>query len=216
MRIYNLDRMTGDKGLLLIVFVKNPEAGKVKTRLADTIGDTKALEIYQNLLTHTRQEALKVRADRQIWYSEYIDRQDEWESPLFSKYLQPDGNLGNKMLHAFDSGFKSGYRKIILIGSDCPTLLSDHIREAFIKLDTHDVVLGPSTDGGYYLIGLNKLFPNLFYDKSWSTSNLYLQTVEVLEKAGLTYYELEELNDIDTVEDLDSVNGDPYRTTDFR
>lgn len=191
---------------LLIVFVKNPEMGRVKTRLAADIGDTEALHIYQKLTAHTRCEASEVKADRQVWYSEFIDEKDQWNSSLFAKRLQPDGNLGKKMKCAFASGFNSGYGKVVLIGSDCPTILTRHIEEAFEKLESHDTVLGPSSDGGYYLIGLKKLKTSLFKDKPWSSSELYEQTLNELRDSGLSYCKLEELNDIDTADDLESVN----------
>ncbi|MEX0770856.1 MAG: TIGR04282 family arsenosugar biosynthesis glycosyltransferase [Balneolaceae bacterium] len=191
---------------LLIVFVKNPEMGRVKTRLAADIGDTEALHIYQKLTAHTRREASEVKADRQVWYSEFIDQKDPWSSTLFAKRLQPGGNLGKKMERAFASGFNSGYGKIVLIGSDCPTILTRHIEEAFEKLESHDTVLGPSSDGGYYLIGLKELNTSLFQDKPWSSSGLYEQTLTELQDSSLSYCELEELNDIDTADDLESVN----------
>ncbi|MEX0895291.1 MAG: TIGR04282 family arsenosugar biosynthesis glycosyltransferase, partial [Balneolaceae bacterium] len=115
-------------------------------------------------------------------------------------------NLGKKMERAFSSVFNSGYGKIVLIGSDCPTILTRHIEEAFEKLESHDTVLGPSSDGGYYLIGLKELNTSLFQDKPWSSSGLYEQTLTELQDSSLSYCELEELNDIDTADDLESVN----------
>lgn len=187
---------------LLIIFIRNPEPGKVKTRLTDTIGEEESLKVYRKLLEHTQQVALNVPVDREVWYSDYIDREDEWSPSEFSKKLQKTGDLGDKMLYAFQEGFDSGYDKIVIIGSDCLELNVNHIKDAYQFLDQYDVVLGPSADGGYYLLGMKRLIPGLFLDKPWSEPDLYRQTVLTIRNESLTYYELEQLNDIDTWEDL--------------
>ncbi|MCG2588507.1 TIGR04282 family arsenosugar biosynthesis glycosyltransferase [Rhodohalobacter sulfatireducens] len=203
-----------DKKLLLI-FVKNPEKGKVKTRLAKTVGNDKAYNTYLRLLDYTMKVAAMTEAQKQIWYSSFIDHEDGFESQptgrpkhsggsvtKFEKKLQRGENLGARMQNAFQDGFKGEYGKIVIIGSDCPGITSEIIEEAFTELDGKDVVIGPSEDGGYYLLGLKKMIPGIFEDISWSTEDVFSETVKVLKNEKMDYGLLPTLNDIDTEEDL--------------
>jgi len=187
---------------LLIIFVKNPERGKVKTRLAAEIGNEKALEIYQKLITYTRKVVQELPVTKQVWYSSFIDSSDEWDSDQFQKKLQKGKDLGARILEAFSQGFDDGFRRIVIIGSDCPALREEHLIHAFKKLQFYDVVLGPSQDGGYYLLGMNHYIPEVFKGKSWSSESLYGETVRTLDNLNKRWYALDELNDIDTIEDL--------------
>ncbi len=192
----------------LIIFIKNPELGKAKTRLAATVGKEKALEVYHDLLSHTRKVALEVNADRLLFYSQTIDNNDEWSLDSFKKYLQSEGDLGEKLKHAFAAGFDSDYDQLVVIGSDCPVLSAAHIEKAFEDMSkTEDssaskVVIGPSNDGGYYLLGMRKYYYHLFENKPWSTDKLLESTVAELEERKVRFSLLEELYDIDTEEDL--------------
>ena len=98
--------------------------------------------------------------------------------------------------------FQQGYAKIVIIGSDCPELTGFIIDDAFEKLHSHDVVIGPSTDGGYYLLGLTHLLPDLFKDKEWSTNKVLVETIKDIVRLKKSSYFLTELSDIDTAEDL--------------
>lgn len=187
---------------LLIIFVKNPEQGKVKTRLASDIGSKKALHIYQKLLAYTRAVVQNLNVTKQVWYSSRIDSSDEWSGGSFSKKLQKGDHLGERMQEAFRQGFRDGFGRIAIIGSDCPDLKEEQLKRAFEKLESCDVVLGPSQDGGYYLLGMNQYIPDLFQNKSWSRDSLYGETIQTLEKLDKSWDELEELNDIDTLDDL--------------
>ncbi|MCB0480112.1 MAG: TIGR04282 family arsenosugar biosynthesis glycosyltransferase [Flavobacteriales bacterium] len=189
-------------GNLLLIFVRNCELGKVKTRLAKDIGNENALKIYQSLLVHTRDIALDVNAFRMVYYSDYIDFHDTFQNEYFLKDEQHDGDLGQKMEFSLEENFEEGYDHIICIGSDCIELSSEIINRAFEELDSHDVVIGPAKDGGYYLIGMSKLHTSLFRDKPWGTSDLLLDTILDLKKTNLSYHLLETLNDVDEVEDL--------------
>lgn len=191
---------------LLIIFVKNPEAGKVKTRLASSVGDLNALHIYKSLLFKTRNVALQTEAKRQVWYSSFIDQTDKWDSDIFQKNKQRGSNLGQRMAHAFKQGFENQFNKIVTIGSDCPELTPAHVNRAFDALGQHDAVIGPSEDGGYYLLGLSRFLDELFTDKDWSTSSVLGQTTATLEKHNRSFRLLEVLNDIDTVDDLKKSN----------
>ena len=193
---------------LLLIFIKNPEPGKVKTRLAATVGPEKAYQIYLKLLSLTIDTAMEVDADRQVWYSSYIDSEDSISETDFKKRKQVGKNLGAKMLHAFKSGFKEGYDNIVIIGSDCPDVNPVLLEQAFNELSEYDLVIGPSADGGYYLLGMNKLQPELFRDIDWSTERVLKQTLEKAKSISLSVASLPELNDIDTIEDLEKADWD--------
>lgn len=186
----------------IIIFVRNPELGKVKTRLAKQIGDELTLQVYAELLLHTRETTYNLDCDKFVFYSENIDDNDIWDSDRFEKKLQEGDNLGDRMMLAFFELFQQGYSKVVIIGSDCPELTSFVIEDAFDKLDLHDVVIGPSTDGGYYLLGLTQLLPDLFKDKEWSTDKVLAATIKDIVRLKRSSYFLTELSDIDTAEDL--------------
>ena len=189
---------------LLIVFVKNARKGRVKTRLAKTIGNERALLIYRTLLKLTSEMAEKVNAVRQVWYSDSIELNDMFRKDLFEKFLQKGSNLGERMHLAFDSGFRSGFEKVLLVGSDCPDISQDMVEKAFRELEDSDMVIGPSRDGGYYLIGFSShaYDPDIFEGIKWSTPVVLSQTLEIAERKGLSTARLAVLNDIDTEEDL--------------
>ena len=105
------------------------------------------------------------------------------------------------MLHAFDTLFQQGYQKIIIIGTDCFELSSFILLDAFTALDEKEVVIGPSEDGGYYLLGMRQFFPFLFEEKAWSTDSVYSSTVQQLVIQNIRYEILPILNDIDTEDD---------------
>lgn len=183
----------------LLVFVKSPVVREVKTRLAASIGHEKAMEVYQQLLKHTRATIKKVDVKTQIWYGNHIPNDDIWSD--YPRFEQPDGDLGAKMKYAFLTALRS-HSKVVLIGSDCPELSTQHLEEAFHYLENHDVVLGPATDGGYYLIGMKQMHDSLFAEIAWSTANVLDQTVHKILRSGLSYALLAPLTDIDTAEDL--------------
>lgn len=187
---------------LLLIFVKNPEKGKVKTRLAKTVGDEKAYDTYLKLLNFTIEVSSKVEAKRQIWYSSFVDEEDGLGGIGFKKKLQYGENLGQRMLNAFQYGFEEQFEKIVIIGSDCPDISAEIIEYAYKLLNQNDVVIGPSKDGGYYLLGMNKLIPGIFEDIPWSTEQVYPETLKVLNNQEKEYGLLPTLNDIDTEEDL--------------
>ncbi|MGB0185297.1 MAG: TIGR04282 family arsenosugar biosynthesis glycosyltransferase [Flavobacteriaceae bacterium] len=185
---------------LIIIFARNPKLGKVKTRLAKTIGDFAALETYKILMKHTANVVEKSNAEKIVFYSEYIDHNDVWAKIKCKKVKQSEGDLGEKMQTAFEYAFELGYKKIVIIGSDVYSLKTEHIDSAFTQLETHDVVIGPAHDGGYYLLGLNFIIPELFEQKKWGTSSVLKNTLADLNELNVTL--LEPLNDIDTYEDL--------------
>lgn len=185
---------------LIIVFVRNPELGRVKTRLAKSIGDQAALETYKILSKHTSKIISEIDSDQLIFYSDKIQDNDVWTATNCKKQIQTKGDLGQKMLAAFQYGFSLGYQKILIIGSDLYSLRPKHIESAFEQLENYDVVIGPALDGGYYLLGLNFIIPKIFKQKQWSTSSVLKETLSDLKEFNVNL--LEPLNDIDTYEDL--------------
>ncbi|MCB9350976.1 MAG: TIGR04282 family arsenosugar biosynthesis glycosyltransferase [Lewinellaceae bacterium] len=184
----------------LILFIRNPEKGKVKTRLAQGVGDEQALRIYEALLEHTRRQALAVEARRLLFYSESINRNDEWREPGFEKYLQEGEGLGERMSHSFEIALRQA-RAALIVGSDIAQLSARIIEDAFRQLQTHDFVIGPAVDGGYYLLGMKAPTPTLFEGIEWSTPTVFVETVAIIEGMGKTYALAPELSDIDYAED---------------
>ena len=185
---------------LIMVFIRNPELGRVKTRLAKSIGDQAALETYKTLSKHTFKIISEIDSDKLIFYSDKIQDNDVWTATNCKKQIQTKGDLGQKMLAAFQYGFSLGYQKILIIGSDLYSLRLKHIESAFEQLENYDVVIGPALDGGYYLLGLNFIIPKIFKQKQWSTSSVLKETLSDLKEFNVNL--LEPLNDIDTYEDL--------------
>ena len=183
-----------------MIFTKNPVLGKVKTRLAKTIGNKAALQVYQILLTHTQAVAQLVNADREVHYSEKVEKNDFWNSAFFTKKQQKGADLGKRMAHAFEEGFRKNYTKIIIIGSDLYDIQPETIERAFQALETHQVVIGPAQDGGYYLLGMTSFIPAIFQQKKWSTATVLKDTLADLKNHSVKL--LDSRNDIDTYNDL--------------
>ena len=184
----------------LIIFIKNIEKGKVKTRLASTVGDDKALEIYKALLGHTRKVAQSVDAGRYLYYSSFIEKKDDWSENDFIKKIQPEGDLGERLITAFKEVFKRN-EKVVVIGSDCAQLSPEIVNQAFEKLEDYPFVIGPTFDGGYYLLGMRNFEPSLFEDIEWSTESVFTATLKKMQALQGDCYELEKLSDIDYEED---------------
>ena len=185
----------------LIIFVRKPELGKVKTRLAATLGNEKALTVYVELIEHTCAISGPANADKFIFYADSIGENDIWGEPGFTKKLQVNGDLGGKMKDAFTVLFKQGYEHVVIIGSDCFELSTRIIDEAFKLLEQKEVVIGPAEDGGYYLLGMKTLLPFIFENKHWSTGHVFQQTITDLQKENISFAELITLTDVDTEED---------------
>jgi uncharacterized protein len=187
---------------LLIIFYRNPELGKVKSRLAATIGEERALAIYLKLASFTRSVTSAINCDQVVYYSNFIDREDNWSNDKYFKHLQKGDELGSKMRHAFETAFIQGYKRVCIIGTDCLELTSDILNEAFEVLKKNDSVIGPAFDGGYYLLGMNRFIPEVFNSKKWSTSSVCNDTIEDLKRLQLSYHLLSTLHDIDSESDL--------------
>ena len=187
---------------LLIIFCKNLIEGQVKTRLAKSIGAKKALIVYKKLIEKTIEAVKPVNSQKVVYYSKFINNNDKWNDFVNEKKIQKGNNLGEKINNAFSEGFKSKFSPIIIIGSDLWDIKHSDINLAFNYLTKNDYVIGPSIDGGYYLIGMNTINSKLFKNKSWSKSTLLKETINELKNKNLKL--LDSKNDIDTLEDLNS------------
>jgi len=183
----------------LIVFQKNRILGKVKTRLAETIGDEKALHCYSHMIAYTHQQLQKVDTDIHLYFSEFIESvpHQNWHVQT-----QKGDDLGEKMYNAFLDLKSNGYDQVVIIGTDCLELTSEIINNAFKALNSTDYVLGPANDGGYYLLGLTELNDVLFLNKEWSNDQVFQTTIDSIQQQNKTVFLLDKLNDIDTFEDL--------------
>jgi rSAM/selenodomain-associated transferase 1 len=195
------DRSNMNNKHILIIFIKNLVLGSVKTRLAKTIGNEKAMEIYKHLIQHTCSVVGSLQCDKVVCYSAYIEADDVWKDG-FQKSVQQGSELGERMLNAVDSAFKQGYRNAVIIGSDCMEITTEIISDAFVALEHADIVIGPATDGGYYLLGMSQMHLPIFKDKNWSTNQVFKQTVNDITAMGLSYRCLPMLSDIDEEKDL--------------
>ncbi len=197
----------------LIIFIKNPQLGKVKTRLAKTVGDEKALDIYLELSKITGENCQMLLQGTQllrgqsaiqayVFYSDFINKNDDWANDIFEKAVQSGDDLGDRMLNAFTFILQK-HPKACIIGSDCPTLSVAILETAFEVLDKNDFVVGPSTDGGYYLLGMNATSPPqyLFENMDWSTENVLPETLKRIIEQGKTVALLPELTDVDDEKD---------------
>ncbi|WP_010522703.1 TIGR04282 family arsenosugar biosynthesis glycosyltransferase [Aquimarina agarivorans] len=189
---------------LLLIFTRNPELGKVKSRLAADIGAQNALDIYIFLVNHTKKVTQNLTVDKQVWYSENIEENDIWETDFYSKKLQPNtADLGLRMQYAFNKGFEDKYEHIIIIGSDLYDISEKDIALAFDKLQRHDAVIGPATDGGFYLLGLSKPIPSLFKNKEWGTNTVLADTLNDLK--SYSFEQLNPRNDVDYLSDIKDI-----------
>ena len=193
-------------GSILIVFQKNTELRKVKTRLAASIGDKKALQVYLNLIGYTKKIIDPLCIIKQIWYSSWIENNDIWDSKLYVKRKQIEGNLGERISFSFKKAFEdSEVKKVIIIGTDCAEITTSLIKDAFVSLETHDFVLGPAMDGGFYLLGMNLFYPDIFHQIEWSTDTVFSKIVNQMNALNKSIHVLPPLNDIDTLEDWEKV-----------
>ncbi len=185
---------------LLIVFAKNIKLGKVKTRLAKTIGDDEAFNVYKYLVALTEESTSKMTGcDVHIYFSDVII-ETKWKGK--QKFVQHGNDLGERMFNAFKDGFEAGYQNIIGVGTDIPDLDEKIMQNGLDALQKNDTVFGPAEDGGYYLIGMNQLLPFIFENKPWSTEELLDLTISEIKINGYSCKQLQELNDIDNIEDL--------------
>lgn len=187
----------------LIIFTRNPELGKGKRRLAATVGDQSALDIYKFLLDHTRWITKDLHVTKQVWYSEQVHENDSWNNAIYQKEVQHGADLGIRMKNAFEEAFKN-HDHVIIIGSDMYDMSQEDLEHAFQQLESHDAVIGPAQDGGYYLLGFTKkLVKGIFENKEWGTETVLEKTLNDLK--NVNYATLETRNDVDYYEDIKDI-----------
>jgi uncharacterized protein len=189
-----------------ILFVKLPEKGRVKSRLARHVGEEAALGLYEIMVLDAIDMLKRGRFPFRICYTppDARSRITEWLGPEHDYLPQTGDDLGDRMDEAFTRVFSTAVEEALLIGSDIPELTTGIIEEAFAALERNDAVIGPADDGGYYLVGFRKntFTPGIFHDMVWSTSTVFRITMDRLHEASRKVHILPELTDVDTIEDL--------------
>lgn len=189
---------------VLLYFVRYPEPGKVKTRLARTIGNEAAARAYQGLAEGNFSVAsslnLPAVQTKVVFDPEEKEKEIRTWLPSAADHWPQNGvDLGERLMHAFERAFDEGAKSAVALGSDTLGLTSEILRKAFDALNYYDVTLGPAKDGGYYLIGLSSPEPSLFREIPWSTGDVLRKTLERIRENELTYYLLQELEDLDEI-----------------
>jgi len=202
-----VDLPNNHKDRCVIVFLKVPQKTSVKTRLAESLGQDIATDLYKYFVADILETLKKSRHNFIICFYPPDDRPEAagWLGHSQTLLPQLGNNLGTRMSNAFDDSFSKGFRNMILIGTDFPDLPAEIIDQAFKYLPENDAVIGPSVDGGYYLIGFNAdtFLPAVFDDMPWGTENVFEKTIKVLNNKGLKIHILPKWRDIDTFEDLE-------------
>ena len=190
----------------LIVFVRYPEPGKVKTRIARELGAEKAAEIYSLIAGSVIEE---VSGSDEYGTAIYFDPPEteaairQWLGRDDVSYEPQSGvTIGERMSDAFDRVFSGGAEKAVLIGTDIPEITGEIVTEAFRILEYKDAVIGPAEDGGYYLLGLKKPAPHLFSGIEWGSKTVFEQTIGRIRKLNIGYKSLDTLRDVDTAGDI--------------
>lgn len=196
----------------LIIFTRYPEPGKTKTRLIPALGAEGAATLQRQMTEHTLAQVKELQAKRLVSVEVYFvgGNQQLMQSWLGTSVIyrqQGDGDLGRRMAIAFQTALEAGKQRVVVIGTDCPDLKAELMVKAFHALEQHDLVLGPAQDGGYYLIGLCRLIPELFTGISWSTAEVLQQTMSIAQRLELAVAYLPRLSDVDRPEDL---VGNPF------
>ena len=192
----------------LIVFTRYPEIGKVKTRLIPALGAEKATNLHCQMSEYTLTQVRKLRSLVPISVEVHFDGgngQQEMQQWLGSDLIykpQSSGDLGSRIVHSLCGAFQDGVAHVVIIGTDCPGLNPELMKQAFHCLLSCDLVIGPAIDGGYYLIGLREFIPELFYGISWGTAEVLKQTIEIAKRLELSVVYLPALADVDRLEDL--------------
>ena len=184
----------------LLVFAKTPVEGEVKTRIGKKIGMRTSKWVYEQLLHHTGQISKKSRLQTVVFNNKVLKEQPPYFPHTVSHHVQKGKHLGEKMEAAFAWAFDQGYEKVLLIGSDLWSLHENTLMEAEQALDLNDFVIGPSYDGGYYLLGMKKMNTKIFNEVPWSTPQVFKKTLLNIPKNSIHYLEI--ANDIDELEDL--------------
>ncbi len=191
----------------LLIFTRYPMPGTTKTRLIPALGAEGAAALQRELTDYTLQQALSLDLAVSLVITMYFQGGTEedmrqWLGDQLNYVPQRQGDLGQRMLLAVAEAFNQSAQRVIIIGSDCPGLNTKILEQGFDALQTHDVVLGPALDGGYYLLGMRSFMPSLFAGIAWGSSQVYAQTRALIDQAGSSCALLPPLADLDRPEDL--------------
>lgn len=191
----------------IIIFTRFPEAGHTKTRLIPLLGAEKAALLHKKMAEKIFKECAELSTGKKLrieihYHGGNRKKIEEWIPKSFRSYQQTTGSLGEKLYNAAARGFRSGSKKIVIIGTDCPLMNKKIIDRAFEQLDNSDIVIGPALDGGYYLIGLKDAQRELFKGIDWGTEKVFNQTIAKVQESNKTWFALPILSDIDLPEDL--------------
>ncbi|HAA78362.1 TPA: hypothetical protein DCE37_24960 [Candidatus Latescibacteria bacterium] len=193
----------------VIVYLKAPVAGQVKTRLQSRYTPEQAADLYRAFIRDTFATTQKIDADR---FSAHYDGQGDVVDDLvpngWNVVAQAQGDLGSRMLHSLRHAIGSGASRVILIGTDIPSLPAAHLSAALSRLEQADVVLGPTSDGGFYLIGTRVELPDILGEVEWSSPHTFEQTAGAIQTARHTLSLIPPWSDIDTPTDLDLILQD--------
>jgi len=189
----------------LLIFTKSPVLGEVKTRLQPGYSQEQSLTVHKNLLLNTLEKTKEVNGvdielcctpDRTTMF--FLDCENNFPVSLSN---QCGADLGERMAFAFSVALQT-YEKVVVIGTDCPSLNEAYISQAFVSLEENNAVIGPAVDGGYVLLGLRKFSPEIFQGISWGSGTVFVQTENALNDLSWSYTELEIMHDVDRPEDL--------------
>jgi uncharacterized protein len=186
----------------LLVFQKNAILGKVKTRLAESVGEEKAFDIYKKLVSVTYTEVARLKGIDVIPF--FSDYPEPLPIPLHnspSRQIQSGQDLGQRMSNAFAWAFSKGYDRVGIIGTDCPELKHDIIRDGIEQLENFDFCIGPAYDGGYYFLAMRDFHPWIFENIAWSSPTVLDETLALAKGREKSFSLLEILRDIDTEDD---------------
>ncbi|MBL7979769.1 MAG: TIGR04282 family arsenosugar biosynthesis glycosyltransferase [Bacteroidetes Order II. Incertae sedis bacterium] len=193
----------------LLVFAKEPIPGAVKTRLTTLLTPDEAASLYAAFLKDAWSQYQKIEADLRLYVPPPMKPGSEWipkQAPIFT---QQGSGLGERMLMAFLETFKAGYERIVIVGTDHPTLPDDFLEMAFEALnERYSMVIGPSEDGGYYLLGMNEWYPEAFELMHYSHPDVFKQTLARIETTEASLSILPKWYDVDTPQDLVRLKAD--------
>lgn len=201
--------MNDNSNTCILIFVKYPKDKQIKTRLAADMNETIVVDLYKRFVLDTLSTVKQAHVPFFICFHPKKSQGEmvRWLGDRYQFIPQKGRTFGERMTHGFQDAFARVFKNVVLIGSDSPDIPGIFLREAIQSLNTHDVVIGPSRDGGYYLIGCttNSFSPLFFQGIHWSTETVFQETTTIFKKMKKTYHVLAEWNDVDTVEDLRSL-----------
>lgn len=194
----------------LIIFTRYPQPGQTKTRLIPAIGEEGAAKLHRQMAQHTVKTGRELMQSRSIslevrYTGATLSQMQDWLGTDLTYNQQGTGELGDRLIQSFQAGFEGEKSAIIIVGTDCLELSIDILNKAFETLKQQKLVIGKAQDGGYYLIGLSQLIPELFQEIDWGTERVFQQTIQRCQPLNLSWGNLPQLSDIDRPEDLNKI-----------